>query len=97
MNIQEQPVGGYEVVKLSGRWLIIRPILNAARQIMNIELVGDEGGLVTWGRRCDAVRSTYRLAYRDVLDRDTRTHARNNANGGGGQAPRQMIESAAAS
>ncbi len=92
MNIQELPVGGYEVVKLAGRWLIIRPILNAARQIVNIELVGDEGGLVTWGRRCDAVRSTYRLAWRDVTE-----YVRTNANGGGGQAPRQMVESAAAS
>ena len=57
MNIQESPVGGYEVVKLAGRWVIIRPQIAEDGRILSVHIVGDESALSSWGRRKDAVSS----------------------------------------
>lgn len=66
MNIQESPVGGYEVVKLAGRWVIIRPQIAEDGRILSVHIVGDESALSSWGRRKDAVQATVRLAYHEM-------------------------------
>lgn len=83
MNIQEQPLGGYEVVKLAGRWVIIRPLVAEGGQIINVETVGDELGLSTWRRRRDAVQATVRLAYHEMARQVRAMGERSGAQAGG--------------